>query len=227
MNKKIFLTILLLATLACGLPSAAPVDLPEQPDSDSLQTFIAQTAQAAQTQTALFKPTATNTPTPTRTPSATPTATATFKFLFPTFTLIPTGTPIGLIPQGNAGGVGSGATQESIFTGQPWSCRVTSTQPPKGAIIRPETNFWAYWTIINTGTTTWGSNSVDLVYTGGYRHIGTRVQDIRNNVPTGGKIVMGAEFIAPKKEGEYGSHFVLTVGNRKFCGMEIAFEVVK
>jgi hypothetical protein len=38
---------------------------------------------------------------------------------------------------------------------------------------------------------------------------------------------MGAEFFSPKKEGEYNSYFVLKVGNRKFCGMAISFEVVR
>lgn len=228
MNKKISLVVLLFAMLACALPNATPVDIPQQPvDKNSLQTMIVQTAGAAQTQTALVIPTLTYTPTPTRTPSATPTPTATFRFLFPTFTLVPTQTPIGQISQGGGSGGAAGTPEDSIFTGHPWSCRVTSTQPPRGAIIQKETTFFAYWTILNTGTTTWDHNSIDLIYTGGYRHIGTRIQDLRHNVATGGKIVMGAEFIAPKKAGEYASHFVLKVGNRKFCGMAISFEVLK
>lgn len=225
MNKKISLLFLLLVTLACA--TSPSVNIPQQPaDVNLLETMVVQTAGAAQTRTAVFIPTSTYTPTPTRTPSSTPTSTPTFLFLFPTFTLIPTQTPIGQISSGGGSGVG-GTPEDNIYTGQPWSCRVVSTQPPKGALIKQETTFYAYWTILNTGTTTWDHNSVDIVYTGGWRHEGTKIQDLGQNIATGGKIVVGAMFIAPNRKGEFGSHFVLKVGNRKFCGMEISFEVIK
>ncbi|NJN80594.1 MAG: hypothetical protein HC797_09070 [Anaerolineales bacterium] len=229
MRKNFFFLSLLVFTLACALPRATRVDLPQQPaDLNALQTIIVQTADAAQTQTAIANPTftQTSTSTPTRIPSITPSPTVTFIFLLPSLTPIPTITPIGFIPSGSGGGTPD-ANEKSIYTGQPWSCRVTSTQPPIGAIIQAESTFYAYWTILNTGTTTWTRTTVDIVYTGGWRHEGTKIQDFSQNVATGGKIVVGARFIAPKRSGEYGSHFVLKVGNRKFCGMEIAFEVPK
>lgn len=227
MYKKIFLISLILATMACVFPStSAPVIQQPTVDMQALETFIVQTAGAAQTQTARVIPTATYTATPSRTPTITPTPTVTFIFDFSTLTPFPTQTPIGQISTGGGSGAG-GTPEKSIYTGHPWSCRVTSTQPPRGAILQKELIFYAYWTILNTGTTTWDHNSVDLIYTGGWRHEGTKIQDLGQNIPTGGKIVVGARFTAPKNAGEYGSHFILKVGNRKFCGMEISFEVVK
>lgn len=224
MNKKISLIILLFAMLACVLPGAPqPVNIPQQPaDLNSLQTIIVQTADAAQTQTASAIPTSTYTATPTRTPSATPTSTVTFVFLFPTFTLIPTQTPIGQI---SGGGSGGGTPEKSIYKDQPWACRVTATEPPRWAVIPKGITFYAYWTILNTGTKTWTINTIDLVYTGGYRHEGSKIQDIKQSTSTGGTIRVGAKFTAPKAPGEYQSFFTLQVGNRPFCGMKILFVI--
>ncbi|MBL8051654.1 MAG: hypothetical protein JNM46_10570, partial [Anaerolineales bacterium] len=138
MNQKISLIVLLFAMLACALPGASPsVDIPQQPaDLNSLQTIIVQTAGAAQTQTAIANPsfTPTYTATSTRIPTITPSPTVTFIYLLPTLTPIPTITPIGFVPGGNGNVTG---TQDSskFKTPVPWDCRVTSVQPPRGAVI--------------------------------------------------------------------------------------------
>jgi hypothetical protein len=230
MNKQISIIILLLATLACALPSASPqVEVPQQPvDLNALETIIVQTANAAQTQTAIANPslTATYTSTPTRIPSITPSPTVTFIYLLPTLTPIPTNTPIGFIPSGSGGGAG---TQDAskFKTPVPWSCEVivSQTQPPKWAVIEKKSEFYAFWTIRNTGTKTWTRTTIDLVYTGGYRHEGTRIQDTKETVPPGDTLRVSAFFIAPKVAGEYRSFFTLMVGNRQFCGMKIEFVV--
>jgi hypothetical protein len=64
-----------------------------------------------------------------------------------------------------------------------------------------------------------------MVYKAGYRHIGTRIQDTKEVVPTGDTLTVSAMFIAPKKAGEYNSYFTLKVGSRIFCGMVVSFTV--
>ncbi|HCR69822.1 MAG TPA: hypothetical protein DIW23_00130 [Anaerolineae bacterium] len=227
MRKHFSFISLLLVTLACALPSASPqVDIPQQPaDINALQTAVVQTAAAAQTQTAIANPslTPTYTPTSTRIPTITPSPTVTFIFLLPTLTPIPTDTPLGFISSGSVG------TQDvsKFKTPVPWSCTVivSQTQPPKGAVIEKKSEFYAFWTIQNTGTKTWTRTTIDLVYKSGYRHEGTKIQDTKETVPPGDTLRVSAFFIAPKNAGEYRSFFTLMVGNRQFCGMKIEFVV--
>lgn len=227
MKQKNFFTLLIVTTLACVLPSA-PVDIPQQPaDVNSLETFIVQTAEAALTQTARANPsiTPTYTTTPTRIPTITPSPTVTFIFLLPTLTPVPTQTPIGYI--GSVGGA-SGTQDSSKFkTPQPWDCSVIvkDTQPPIGAVLQKKQEFYAYWTVLNTGTKTWTRTTIDLVYTGGWRHDGTKIIDITENGGPGATVRVGARFIAPKAAGEYQSFFVLKVGKREFCSMKISFVI--
>ncbi len=227
MDKKISLIALLFVSLACALPSASPpINVTAPPaDLDSLQTAIVQTAHAAQTQTATANPsfTPTFTATFTRTPSITPTPTVTFIFLLPTLTPIPTQTPIGFIPSGS----GASGTQDSskFKTPQPWDCLVKDVQPPRWAVIQKGLSFYAFWTIQNTGTKTWTRTTIDHVYTGGYRHESTKIQDTKETVPPGDTLRVSALFIAPKKAGEYRSFFVLQVGKLQFCSMKVEFVV--
>ncbi|MDP1545540.1 MAG: NBR1-Ig-like domain-containing protein [Anaerolineales bacterium] len=219
---------LLFFILACGFParSGAP-SVPEPQSFVSLDTAIVETAAAAQTQTAAILPTATLTPTVTFTATITPTPTPTFVFLLPTFTPFPTGTPPGSIALGPLSNATSGTPEKSIFTGHPWSCRITGKQPDDGTVFKPGTSFTVGWKVFNTGDKTWTVNTIDFVYTGGYRHEGTKIQDFRTNVPRGGTGTVSATFVAPKAPGEYNSFFTLKVGNREFCGMRIIFEVQK
>lgn len=225
MNKKFSLIILLLATLACA--TSPSVDIPQQPvDINSLETIIVQTADAALTQTARANPSATltATATSTRIPTITPSPTVTFIYLLPTLTPVPTQTPIGYV-----GSVGGSGTQEvsKFKTPQPWDCSVIvkDTQPPLGAVLQKEQEFYAYWTLRNTGTEVWTRTTIDLVYRGGWRHDGTRIIDITENGGPGATVRVGARFIAPKAAGEYQSFFVLKVGKREFCSMKISFVI--
>lgn len=228
MRKHLLLISLIVVAFACAFPSASPqVEIPQQPiEMNVLETAIFQTAKAAQTQTAFANPswTPTDTPTPTRVPSITPTPTVTFIYLLPTLTPIPTDTLIGFIPSG--GGVGT-QTVSKFKTPQPWSCTVivSQTQPPKGEVIEKEAKFYAFWTVQNTGSKTWTRTTIDFVYTGGYRHEGTKIQDTKETVVPGDTLRLSAFFIAPKNPGEYRSFFTLMVGQRQFCSMKIEFVV--
>ncbi|HNK64668.1 MAG TPA: NBR1-Ig-like domain-containing protein [Anaerolineales bacterium] len=234
MNKKIFLLLYLLSSLACvipGLVTPAPILQATMP-AGGLETVIAQTAGAAQTQTAAVLPTDTATPTVTRTPSVTPSPTVTFIYRLYTDTPFPSETPtldvkIG-VPGGGQSGDGTPAkTEKPIFTGKEWTCTVVEKQPRNGAVVKAKVTFYVTFTILNTGTKAWTINGLDFVYTGGYRPEGTKIKDFTKNVTTGQKISMTATFIAPKTPSEYQTFFTLQVGNHQFCSMKIAFEVIE
>jgi hypothetical protein len=236
MNSKSFLIVLVLAMLACALPGAAsPSANPAQPpasnaDVKTLETIIVETAGAAQTQTAAALPTSTSTPSPTFTPSITPTFTPTFIFRFPTHTPLASYTsPVtvsaeefGQVP-GTPGtpGIGEGFKMSD----KEWSCIVAGIIPPRNFEFEKKAHFDVYWTLFNNGTKSWPYYGVDLVYQGGYRHEGTKIQDFTRTVEPGKTVTVGASFIAPNKEGNYQTFFKLMVGKRLFCGMKYTFVV--
>lgn len=241
MRKVSLAVLLLVATLACAIPGLPSPQIQPLPtfDSNAMETAIALTAAAAQTQTALKLPTGTNTPLPTRTPSLTPTFTPTFLWALPTLTPVPTFT---LPPtateeskQANSDGddeEGGGDKKNKDedprkFTGKQWSCVVVGTYPPRGTVFKPGVKFVVQWTVFNSGTSAWGYNDVDIVYKSGFRHEETKIQDMPRTVPSGGEIKVTATFIAPKFAGEYQSFFHLTVGKRDFCGMYYIFKVIE
>lgn len=216
--------ILALALQSCG---SVPVSTQAPQPVPPLGTMVAWTAAAAQTQTATFLPSATATPTVTRTPSKTPTpatATPTFIFLLPTRT--PTITPS---PTLGAIGLGSGKTATPgkgthIPVLLEWSCAIQGKTFPS---VQPKEHFSVFVTFRNTGSKPWGVNTIDFVYTGGYRHEGTKIVDFPANVSTGGTITMRVDFEAPKAPKAYNSFWTLKVGNNPFCGVKLSFEVIE
>lgn len=238
MRKFFTLAVLLLVMLACVLPGAPAVAPLPTFDPNILGTTIAQTAAVAQTQTALKIPTATLTPRPTHTPSITPTFTPTFIFSLPTLTPIPTYTippTVGTIqtPGGKASGGDEDEEDEPKkkdedprkLSGKEWSCVWYGLSPPRHTVFKPQTHFTVQWTLFNSGSKLWPYQGVDFVYTGGFRHENTRIQDFFRSVPSGGEIKVTASFIAPKRAGDYSTFFALTVGKRKFCPVAYYFTV--
>ena len=238
MRKILSFSILFIVSLACALPGiSAPAEAPLPTfDSNSVETVIVETAAAAQTQTALKIPTATNTPKPTHTPSITPSYTPTFLFFLSTFTPIPTYTVPVTISAGGAAPAdddeedGEDGEKEPrrdprAMTGKEWTCTVLGTYPPRNSVFGPNVRFNVKWTLFNSGTKDWPYLGVDLVYVGGLRHEGTKIQDFNRSVPSGGEIQVGAVFIAPKSAGEYSTFFTLLVGKREFCRMQYYFFV--
>lgn len=238
MRKIIFPSILLVVSLACALPGiSAPAAAPLPTfDPNSIEIIIVETAAAAQTQTALKLPTATHTPKPTHTPSLTPTFTPTFFFSLSTFTPIPTFTvPVTVSAgdvvdsdedEGEEGGKKEKKDPQAM-TGREWTCTVLGTYPPRNSVFEPDVRFNVKWTLFNSGTKEWVYYGVDLVYAGGLRHEGTKIQDFNRSVPSGGEIQVGAVFVTPKKAGEYSTFFNLMVGKREFCKMTYYFTVTE
>ncbi len=237
MRKLSLPFFLVILSLACAVPGAsAPEPLPTF-DPNSMQTSIVETAVAAQTQTASNLPTSTVTPTPTRTPSPTPTPSATFIFALPSFTPIPTFT---LEPPATVTSESAKTDEDEegeqpkkkkgdpfAMTGKEWTCSVLGTFPPQNTEFKPNTKFKVEWEVFNSGTKSWPYYGLDMVYTGGYRHEGTKIRDFVISVPSGGKIGLQATFIAPKAAGEYSTYFFLLVGKTKFCQMRYSFSVAE
>jgi Ig-like domain from next to BRCA1 gene len=230
-SRIVIWSISILIILGCAIPSLAvptPVPLPASQSFDVLGTSVVETAAVAQAKTASALPSATLTPTITFTPTIThtPTPTYVFPFLF-TSTTIASLTAIVPVSVGGSGSAAPPEDASKFKTPQPWSCVVISKQPPKGAVIEKESQFYAFWRIRNTGTKTWTRTTIDLVYRGGYRHENTKIQDTTETVAPGDTLTVSAFFIAPKKAGDYNSYFALKVGRDEFCGMSISFTVKK
>jgi Ig-like domain from next to BRCA1 gene len=235
-RKILTFFVLVIVSLACALPGiSAPAEAPLPTfDSNSVEIMIAETAAAAQTQTALKIPTATHTPKPTHTPSITPTPTPTFFFSL-VFTPIPTFTLPVTVSAGDGAASGEDEGEEGkkekrdprTMTGKEWTCSVLYITPPKGFVFGPNVRFNVKWTLFNTGTKAWPNYGVDLVYEGGLRHEGTKIQDFGITVPPGGEIQVGAVFITPNKEGDFSTFFRLQVGKREFCHLAYYFSVVE
>ena len=215
--------------LACAVPFG--VMTPPPPSAELMQTLIAATADSARLQTAAVLPTPTFTFTPTR---------------IPTGTLMATSTPLGPLDipalhtstptvdfvaywqtrtaiAGSGGGGSGDATKVPIP--KEWTCRVTEKTPPSGAVMDRGQAFTAHWSLLNTGTRTWPSNSVDIVFRSGLRNSGKVRQDLSTTVAPGGSVTVTVPLTAPKTPGVYNSIWQLRVGRTSFCQMKVTIEV--
>lgn len=228
------LILLILFLLACGSASSgtsAPTSVPEAKLRKTLEAVIAGTSVAAQTQTIIARP-PTSTPTVTRTPSRTPTQpTPSPTFFYSLFTATfdiqveSTDASLNATAQylNSIGAINLGGGNIRIIN-RMWACYVRYSPDLK---VRPGEEFFAGWEVVNIGSEPWTSNTVDFIYTGGFRHIGRRIQDLSSTVGSGKLLTIGATFIAPKKIGSYHAFYILKVGNNSFCPMWMNFEVLK
>lgn len=210
---------------ACGAPNSPSTTV------QSIDDIIVQTSAAAQTQTATHLPSATPTqtsiysPTP-RYPSATPTATFLWGIFVETPEIAAIETPNASIANLSSGSSsGSGVTVKK--SDEMWSCMVVSRNPSRDTVIKPGSNFYVSWTVVNNGTSVWSNNGIDFVYDSGYRHQGGPIQDLYRTVSTGGSITLKVLIVAPKNEGSYNVIWSLKVGNTMFCHMKVSFTVKK
>lgn len=227
---------LILGSVILGCVTPAVVTPPPDSGPVSVETIIVQTAQAAQTQTAIVAPdTATPTlvPSPTKTLTITPTPTATVLFLLVTGTN--TSVPTGLFADDNGGGGsgsgsgGGGDTNGGGFvkptaTPSEWACRILSRNPVRGVVIPAGSTFTAVWTVQNTGTKTWPKQGVDVVYESGARiNPGKPYYDIPAGVAPGGTVRISVPMEVPKRPKDYSMRWSLKVGRTNFCSIQFVF----
>ena len=221
--KLLYLFTTVAFILAC-VPAIAITPYPTT-DPNVLNTVIVQTANAASTQTAAAQPTATFTPSmtptqPTQTPSPTATSTVIFILSSPTQIVVPTFTLI----SSSSGGSGSGSSGSSS---DPYACQILSVNPANGTTMKQDTDFDATWKVKNTGTKTWDQNSVDFVYDSGTDMAKRDGYDLNSNVKSGQEISLGADMVAPTKNGNYTTTWTLRVGSDEFCKMSLTINVGK
>lgn len=183
----------------------------------AMETVIAGTAQAAQTQTAALLPasaTPSLTPTVTRTPTSTPTATPTFLFLLRTRVPPRTPTPTG------GGSSGSGSSGSGGY-----SCVLVSQKPTDGTAFKPNANFDMVWTMENSGGKTWQVNDVDFAYVSGRKMQAQDAYDLPRDVVPGETVAMTVKMNAPKLAGEWKTVWTLKAGGNDFCHVNVTIVV--
>ncbi len=213
-KSKLLIWVTALALIMACAPSLVTPSVPTM-DPGSVNTFIAQTVDAASTQTAASMPSLTPSPTitptvPTETPSPTPTATVIFILSSPTPLVIPTFTSISS---------GGGTSNENF------SCQVTRVSPANGTRFDPRADFDAVWTVRNNGQRNWDRNSIDILYSSGDRIHKVSGYDLDDNVRVGNSIDVGVDMQAPKDPGTYNTTWVMRRGDDTFCTMTLTIAV--
>jgi hypothetical protein len=214
-KTKLLLWVTALVLIMACIPSLASPSVPTL-DPGAVNTFIAQTVNAASTQTAAARPslTPTLTVTPTvntETPLPTATATVIFVLSTPTPLVIPTFTNV------SSGGDG--------ISSQNYSCRVTRVSPANGTSFNPRDDFDAVWTVRNNGQKNWDRGSVDYFYSSGDRIHKVSGYDLEENVRVGNSIDLAVDMQAPKDPGNYTTTWTMRSGNKTFCTMSLTINV--
>jgi hypothetical protein len=208
------LALILACVPALGTPAVATVD------PNTIGTFIAQTVNAASTQTAAGMPSSTLTPSitptrPTETPS--PTFTSTVIFLLPSATF--TFTPLPTFTSTNASLGGSGSSSDN------YACQVTRVDPPNGSTFDARADFDVFWTVRNIGQRNWDRSDVDYIYSSGTKIHKISGYDLPENVRTGNSIELGVDMVAPKDPGTYSTVWTLRRGDNDFCTLRFTIVV--
>ena len=211
-KTKLLVWVTALALIMACVPALATPQAPAI-DPGAVNTFIAQTVNAASTQTAASMPSLTPSPTITpivNTDTPIPTATATVIFILssPTPLIIPTFTSSG-----------GGTSTEN------YSCQVTRVTPANGSAFNPRDDFDAIWTVRNNGQKNWDRNSVDYTYSSGAKIHKISGYDLDENVRVGNSLDLGVDMQAPKDNGTYTTTWTMHAGNKTFCTLTLTIVV--
>jgi hypothetical protein len=212
-SKLLVWVTALVLIMACVPSLATPQAQAPTLDPGAINTFIAQTVNAASTQTAASIPTLTPSPTitptvPTQTLIPSATATVIFVLSSPTPLVIPTFTSSG------------GGTSSDNF-----SCQITRVTPANGTRFNPRDDFDAIWTVRNNGQRNWDRNTVDYVYSSGDKIHKVSGYDLDENVRTGNSLDLGVDMQAPKNSGTYSTTWTMRAGNNNFCTLTLTIVV--
>lgn len=222
-SKKFLFWIAILAlVMACTPTLATPFPTA---NANEVSQLIAQTANAALTQTVAAMPTSTPTITitPTRnteTPSPTATSTVIFILSSPTRAVAPT-----LVIIGGGGGSGSGSGGGGGNSSANYSCEVISVTPANGTVFGSRDNFDATWKIKNTGLKEWEHNSVDFYYLSGAKIHKVAGYDLSADISAGSTANLTVDMVAPRDSGTYSTTWTLSVGDKTFCNMSLTIVV--
>ena len=218
-KTKLLIWVITLAVIMACVPTLASPSIPTA-DPGAVNTFIAQTANAAATRTAAAMPTLTPTVTitPTRnteTPSPTATATVIFILSSPTSPVIPTFTGLS-----SGSGSGSGGSSSANY-----ACQVTKVSPANGTAFAARADFDAVWTVKNIGQKNWDRTSLDYFYSSGTKMHKVSGYDLSTNVKVGETTNITVDMEAPKDPGNYSTTWTMHVGDKIFCTMTLTINV--
>jgi len=214
-KSKYLLWFLILALVMACVPTlnAAPAIAPTL-DPGAINQIIAQTANAASTQTALAMPTSTSTRTPIPTPrgtnTATPTPTETIIFVYysPTAFVIPTLTKT-FKPTSN----------------KDFACEIIDA-PKNREIYDPRVQFNVKWRVRNVGRKAWERNTIDFIYVGGDKFHIVEGYDLKRDTYIGEIADLIVEMKAPKDPGTYTTQWALIAPkNEEFCKLKVTIIV--
>jgi hypothetical protein len=211
-KTKLLVWLTALALVMACVPTFVSQSSPTL-DPVAVNTFIAQTVEAATTRTAAAMPSVTLTPTITPTPTASPTATVTFVLVSPTPLVLSTftNTPV------NLGGSGSSSDN--------YACRVTRVSPPNGSSFSPRDDFDVFWTVRNIGQRNWDRTDVDYIYSSGAKIHKVSGYDLPSNVSVGNSSDLGVDMQAPKDPGTYSTVWTMRIGDDEFCPLRFTIVV--
>ncbi len=111
-------------------------------------------------------------------------------------------------------------------TSSAYRCTWVSQTPSDWVKMVSRQSFDTYWTVKNTGSAIWHSNSTRFAYVSGTK-FQTRTNSfyIPSNVGLGGKIKLGVDMMAPKAKGTYSTLWALYSGNTQFCRVTLILTV--
>jgi hypothetical protein len=211
-TKFLFWFSTLTFLLACVPSLATPIPAV---DPNQINQFIAQTANAAKTQTAAAMPSSTPTvvtPTPENTFTPSPTFTSTVIFVLASPTSPPTATA--------TFSLGGGGTSSDDF-----ACQVLSVSPPNGTSFNSREGFDATWQVKNIGQKNWSENNIDYVYDSGAQLHTVAGYDLQSDVRRGRTTNIVVDMEAPRRSGTYTTTWALRRGDNSFCRMTLTINV--
>jgi hypothetical protein len=203
------LLALTLLLISCDLSTLVTPAVVPSPIPGVVDTIVAQTAQAAATQTALQNPptpTPTLTPIPTRTPTLTPSPSPTFIFVLKTLTRVPPVPTIG------------SDTKE-------FACQLVGQTPKDDSVMPKKKDFAVTWTVQNTGASSWDASAIDFIYLSGTKLTDLEAVDLPRSVDHGQSMDLKVTMQAPTAAGTYNTVWALRSGKTTFCRVNLTIQI--
>jgi len=197
--------------MACVPVLSAPPPAPTL-DPGAINTYIAETANAASTQTAQAAPTSTPTATSTSTPR-------------PSDTPEPTVTSFVWIVKSPTNQISAALTAGSLRSSENYACLPITMDPSNWESFPPRKNFEATWRVKNIGKKAWDKEDVDFVYSSGDKFHKVSGYDFKKTLEPG---VIGDLTVAmqsPKNPGNYTTTWAIKVGSDEFCKLTLSIIV--
>lgn len=108
------------------------------------------------------------------------------------------------------------------------SCALLSQSPADHTVMAPDTSFSVNWTLKNTGTETWSTDSYDVRYLGASSlplHQGADGYDIETNVESGWNYSVTVPMVASSNTGTYGEAWGIIQGSNNVCTFWVWIDV--